>query len=67
MNNKINSKYEFTKFNGKRFDLDNLKKNLLVPPPATLNQYEFKEEIINFILDKSFIEIPLKGDLIKAS
>ena len=36
-------------------------------PPAKLSQYQYKDEVINFILDKSFIELPIKQEILKAS
>lgn len=33
-------------------------------PPSHLIQYPYKDEIINYILDQAFIEVPLKQDLL---
>lgn len=60
------SKYEFAKFNGKRYDLTQLSKKLLVEPPMHIAQHIFKDEVINFVLDKAFLELPLKSECLQA-
>ena len=58
------AKYEFAKFNGRRYDLSNINAKLLAEPPVTLNQHVYKDEIINFVLDKAFVELPLKPEYV---
>lgn len=58
--------YEVAKFKHQRFDIDNLNDRLLVPPPHRLAQHVYKDEVINYVLDKSFINLPLKIDHVEA-
>lgn len=61
-----NAQYEFAKFNSKRFDFENLNERLIVSPPHSIMQHVYKDEIINYVLDKAFIELPLKVEHIEA-
>ena len=48
---------------GKRYDLEKLPERLLVSPPPRIGQHIFKDEVINYVLDKAFLEQPLKSEL----
>lgn len=37
-----------------------------MPPPHRLVQHVYKDEVINYILDKAFINLPLKVDHVEA-
>jgi hypothetical protein len=52
------------KFKGKRFDMGNLHARLLESPPMRIGQYKHKDEIINYVLDKAFVEMPIKEELL---
>lgn len=60
------ARYEFAKFKGRRHDLLNLPDQLLASPPNRIIQYAYKDEVINYILDKAFIELPLKIEHLEA-
>lgn len=49
---------------GKRYDLEKLPERLLVSPPPRIGQHIFKDEVINYVLDKAFLEQPLKAELV---
>ena len=56
----LKSSYQFTEFNGKRFNLGNLNDKLLSPPPQFIQQHKYKDEVINYVLNRAFMELPLK-------
>jgi hypothetical protein len=58
--------YDVAKFKPQRYDLENLSDRLLVPPPHRLIQHVYKDEIINYVLDKAFINLPLKVEHVEA-
>lgn len=60
------AKYEFAKYKGRRHNLLNLPEQLLASPPNRIIQYAYKDEVINYILDKAFIELPLKIEHLEA-
>ena len=59
-----NSKYQFAPFNAKRYDISNLNPRLLCEPPLQLAQHMYKEEVINYVLDKAFIAQQIKNDYV---
>jgi hypothetical protein len=61
---KAETKYEVTKFGFKKYDLDQPDERLLSEPPASIVEYGNKEEVFNFILDKTFQPVPLKQEII---
>jgi len=44
--------------------MSHLNERLLVSPPFNLVQHRYKDEVINFIINKAFIELPLKEEWI---
>ena len=62
----LDARYEFAKYKGRRYDLHNLTEQLLASPPNRIIQYTYKEEVINYILDKAFVELPLKVEHVEA-
>lgn len=58
------TKYEMAKYIGKRYDLEKMPERLLVSPPPRIAQHIFKDEVINYVLDKAFLEQPLKAELV---
>jgi hypothetical protein len=64
---KKQSKYELAKFKGKRYDMSNLHARLLECPPHSISQYRYKEEVLNYVLDKAFIEMPIKEEFLMAT
>ena len=44
--------------------MGNLHARLLESPPMRIGQYKHKDEIINYVLDKAFIEMPIKEELL---
>lgn len=59
-------RYEVAKFQGKRFNLEKLSERLLVSPPNRIIQHAYKDEVINYILDKAFVERPLTSEHVEA-
>lgn len=62
----LEARYEFARYKGRRHDLQNLPDQLLASPPNRIVQYAYKGEVINYILDKAFIELPLKIEHLEA-
>ena len=58
--------YEFAKYQGTRYNIHELNEShqLLLEPPASLVSHSSKEEVINSVLDKTFIEQPLSDQYI---
>jgi len=56
---KENSTYEFAEYKPKRFPINELpdkdETHIINHPPFRLQDYEFKDEVINYVLDKAFI------------
>jgi len=52
------------KYIGKRYDLEKMPERFLVSPPPRIAQHIFKDEVINYVLDKAFLEQPLKAELV---
>lgn len=44
--------------------MGNLHARLLESPPMRISQYKHKDEVINYVLDKAFIEMPIKEELL---
>lgn len=56
--------YSFSSFKGRKYDLENISHKLLSEPPNKLVEHVHKDEVINFILDKAFVMVPLKHDFL---
>lgn len=61
-----NSRYQAVKFQYKRINLETLSEKLLSLPPLRIMQHAYKDEIINHVLDKAFVDAPLHQDYIEA-
>ena len=61
--------YAFAPYKHQRYDLDSLDSQspLLVVPPATLCEYANQQEVLNYILDKAFVQQPLYNDIISSA
>ena len=46
--------------------MSNINAKLLAEPPVALNQHVYKDEVINFVLDKALVELPLKPEYVQA-
>ena len=63
---KKRAKYEFVQFKGKKYDLANLNHKLLASPPLRIIDYKHKDETINFVLDKCFMQVNMKSETLDA-
>ena len=50
------AKYDFAGYVHRRYDLKNLNNELILDPPVRLRDHKNPKEIINYILDKAFVE-----------
>lgn len=50
------AKYDFASYKHRRYDLKNLNSDLLMDPPVRLRDHKNPKEVINYILDKAFVE-----------
>ena len=66
LNTPVKSKYEMAKFHGQKYDIFNVNERLLANPPFRLSQHRYKDEVINYVLDKAFTEFTLKDEYFEA-
>jgi hypothetical protein len=59
------AKYDFAGYIHRRYDLKNLNNELILDPPVRLRDHKNPKEIINYILDKAFVEQRLSDDYIE--
>ena len=57
--------YDFAAYVPRRYNLENIDENLLLEPPLALKDHKNQNEVINYVLDKSFVEQRLSDDHIE--